>query len=45
LIDWRAGHEGNPNRFGEEDDAAEKIHHGRLGFSLVKEGPLLISYP
>jgi hypothetical protein len=27
-----------------EDDAVENIHSGRLGFSLVKEGPLLISY-
>jgi hypothetical protein len=37
-------HEGNPNRFGGKDDAVEKIYRGRLGFSLVKEGPLFISY-
>jgi hypothetical protein len=35
---------GNPNIFGGEDDAVEKIYNGRLGFSLVKEGPLFISY-
>jgi hypothetical protein len=37
-------HGGNPKKFGGKDDAAEKIYSGRLGFSLVKEGPLFISY-
>jgi hypothetical protein len=36
-------HEGNLTDFGGEDGVVYKIHSGRLGFSLVKEGPLFIS--
>jgi hypothetical protein len=43
-MDRRESAEETLHRFGGEDDAAEKVYSDRLGFSLVKEGPLFTSY-